>query len=48
LVEVLAGRPVAPRYNKKAQMRTQKLDNVQQALNFLEKEEGIKLVTIGL
>jgi hypothetical protein len=46
-LEVLAGRPVTQRYNKKVQMRTQKLDNVQQALDFLEKQEGIKLVTIG-
>ncbi|KAI6216017.1 Filamin-C [Aphelenchoides besseyi] len=46
LVEVLAGQPITQRYNKKAQLRTQKLDNVQQALNYLENEEGITLVTI--
>ncbi|KAI6233889.1 Filamin-C [Aphelenchoides fujianensis] len=47
LLEVLTGKPITQRYNKKAQFRTQKLDNVQQALNYLEKEEGITLVTIG-
>jgi len=46
LAEVLSGRTM-PRYNKKANMRTQKLDNVSLVLNFFQKEEGIKIVNIG-
>ncbi|CAD5224207.1 unnamed protein product [Bursaphelenchus xylophilus] len=46
LVQVLAQRIVAQRYNKKPVLRQQKLDNVQQALNFIQNDEGIKLVTI--
>ncbi|CAD5218153.1 unnamed protein product [Bursaphelenchus okinawaensis] len=46
LVQILAQRVVGQRYNKKPSLRQQKLDNVQQALNFIENDEGIKLVTI--
>jgi filamin len=46
LSEVLSGRNLA-RYNKKPVMRTQKLDNISLVLNFLQKEEGIKIVNIG-
>lgn len=46
LIEVLSGKPL-PRHNKKPTFRSQKLENVAVALNYLEKEEGIKIVNIG-
>jgi filamin len=44
LLEVLSGKKM-PRYNKKPNFRSQKLENVSIALNFLE-AEGITLVNI--
>lgn len=46
LIEVLAGKPFK-QYNRRPNFRTQKLENVTQALKFLEEEEGIRLVNIG-
>ncbi|VDN17564.1 unnamed protein product [Gongylonema pulchrum] len=45
LVEVLSGKSVG-RYNKKVTFHSQKLENISLALEFLEKEENIKLVNI--
>uniref|UniRef100_A0A914HC18 Calponin-homology (CH) domain-containing protein n=1 Tax=Globodera rostochiensis TaxID=31243 RepID=A0A914HC18_GLORO len=45
LAEVLAHRNLA-RFNRKPIMRTQKLDNISTVLNFLQKEEHIKIVNI--
>jgi filamin len=46
LIEVLSGRKFT-RFSKRPNFRTQKLENVTMALNFLQHEEGIKIVTIG-
>ena len=46
LIQVLSGKKL-PKHNKKPTFRSQKLENVSVALNFLEKEEGIRLVNIG-
>ncbi|PRD30759.1 UNVERIFIED_CONTAM: cher [Trichonephila clavipes] len=46
LVEVLSGRRL-PKHNKKPTFRSQKLENVSVALQFLEEDEGIKIVNIG-
>ncbi|XP_064632236.1 filamin-A-like isoform X3 [Lineus longissimus] len=45
LVEVLSGRKFT-RFTKRPVVRPQKLENVTMALNFLQKDEGIKIVTI--
>lgn len=46
LIEVLSHKKL-PRHNKKPQFRSQKLENVSVALDFLENVERIKLVNIG-
>lgn len=46
LVEVLSHKKL-PRHNKKPMFRSQKLENVSVALDFLENVEHIKLVNIG-
>lgn len=46
LVEVLSGRRL-PKHNKRPNFRSQKLENVSVALQFLELDEGIKIVNIG-
>lgn len=46
LIEVLSHKKVG-RYNKKPRVYAQKMENVQQALDFLMKKEHIKLVNIG-
>lgn len=46
LVEVLSGKKL-PRHNKRPTFRSQKLENVSVALNFLQEDENIKLVNIG-
>ncbi|XP_003378852.1 filamin [Trichinella spiralis] len=45
LLEVLSKKKL-PRYNKKPNFRSQRLENVSVALSFLETVEGIKLVNI--
>uniref|UniRef100_A0A915C7H0 Calponin-homology (CH) domain-containing protein n=1 Tax=Parascaris univalens TaxID=6257 RepID=A0A915C7H0_PARUN len=45
LVEVLSGRSLG-RFNKRVTFRSQKLENISLALNFLENEEHIKIVNI--
>lgn len=45
LLQVLSQKKVG-RYNKKPRVRAQKLENVQQALKFIESEK-IRLVNIG-
>lgn len=45
LIEVLSGK-VLPRHNKKPNFRSQKLENVSVALQFLE-EQSIRIVNIG-
>lgn len=45
-LKVLSQKKVS-RYNKKPTFRSQKLENVSMALNFLEKEEKITLVSLG-
>ena len=47
LVEVLSHKRM-PRYNKKPMFRSQQLENVSMALDFLENVEHIKLVNIGI
>lgn len=46
LIEVLSHKKL-PRHNKKPMFRSQKLENVSVALDFLENVEHIKLVNIG-
>ena len=46
LIEVLSHKKL-PKHNKKPQFRSQKLENVSVALNFLENVEMIRLVNIG-
>ena len=46
LIEVLSQKKV-PRYNKRPNFRSQKLENVSVALDFLENVERIRLVNIG-
>ncbi|XP_044766045.1 filamin-A isoform X1 [Coccinella septempunctata] len=45
LIEVLAGKRL-PKHNKKPMFRSQKLENVSVALNFLQTDEGIRIVNI--
>ncbi|CAJ0585229.1 unnamed protein product, partial [Mesorhabditis spiculigera] len=47
LVEVLAKRPLG-KYCSTVRFRHQQLENVSLALNFLQDDEGIKIVNIGL
>ena len=47
LVEVLSHKKL-PRFNKKPMFRSQKLENVSVALDFLENVERIRLVNIGI
>ena len=47
LIEVLSGKKFT-KFNKKPTFRTQKFENVTQSLRFLEEQEGIKIVNIGL
>ena len=46
LIEVLSHKKIS-RHNKKPQFRSQKLENVSVALDFLENVEHIRLVNIG-
>ena len=46
LIEVLSQKKI-PRYNKKPNFRSQKLENVSVVLDFLENTERIRLVNIG-
>lgn len=46
LVEVLSGKKL-PNYNKRPKVRAQKIENVNIALQFLGKEEKIRIVNIG-
>lgn len=46
LVEVLSGKKF-PKFNRRPNFRTQKLENVTMCLKFLEDDEGIKIVNIG-
>jgi len=46
LVEVLSGKKFKF-VNKRPNFRTQKLENVTMALEFLERDEGIRIVNIG-
>ena len=47
LVEVLAGKKFK-HVNRRPNFRSQKLENVTNTLRFLEDEEGIRIVNIGL
>ena len=47
LIEVLSGRKL-PKYNKRPSFRSQKLENVSVALKFLQDDEGIRIVNIGM
>ena len=47
LVEVLSGKRFT-KYNKRPTMRSHKLENVTLALEFLQHEERIKIVNIGM
>ncbi|KAL7645741.1 UNVERIFIED_CONTAM: hypothetical protein RMT77_002618 [Armadillidium vulgare] len=46
LIEVLSGKRL-PKHNKRPTFRSQKLENVSVALQFLEKVENIRIVNIG-
>lgn len=46
LVEVLSGKKFK-HVNKRPNFRTQKLENVTMVLEFLERDEGIRIVNIG-
>lgn len=46
LIEVLSHKKL-PKHNKKPMFRSQKLENISVALDFLEREERIRLVNIG-
>ena len=46
LMEVLSHKTFG-RYNRKPKIHAQKVDNVSKALDFIMKDEGIKLVNIG-
>lgn len=47
LIEVLSGKRL-PKHNKKPSFRSQKLENVSVALKFLQDDEGIRIVNIGM
>lgn len=46
LIEVLSGKQL-PKHNKRPNFKSQKLENVSVALNFLEKDENIRIINIG-
>lgn len=46
LLEFLSQKKLG-RYNKKPRIHAQKMENVEKSLNFITKEEGIRLVNIG-
>lgn len=46
LLEALSQKKVG-RYNKKPRVHAQRMENLEQALDFIMKKEGIKLVNIG-
>ncbi|XP_076061438.1 filamin-A-like [Oratosquilla oratoria] len=46
LIEVLSGKKMH-KHNKRPTFRSQKLENVSVALQFLEKDENIRIVNIG-
>lgn len=46
LIEVLSGKRL-PKHNKRPNFRSQKLENVSVALQFLERTENIRIVNIG-
>merc|ERR1712000_747283 len=46
-LELLSGKSLNKKYDKKPQMRIQKIQNVHLALKFLESEMDVKLVGIG-
>jgi len=48
LVEVLSGKLFQQKYTRRPTLRPQKLENVTMALRFLERDEGIRIVNIGL
>ncbi|XP_071544155.1 filamin-A isoform X13 [Panulirus ornatus] len=45
LIEVLSGKQL-PKHNKRPNFKSQKLENVSVALNFLEKDENIRIINI--
>ena len=47
LLEVLSQKRIG-RFNKKPRVHAQKMENVQMALDFITKKEGIRLVNIGM
>ena len=47
LMEVLS-RKALGKYNKKPRIQAQKMDNVSKVLDFIMRDEGIKLVNIGM
>lgn len=47
LIEVLSGKKL-PKHTKKPSFRSQKLENVSVALRFLQEDEGIRIVNIGM
>jgi len=47
LTESLAGVKIAQRYNSKPTTRTQKLENVTMCLQFIERQERVRIVNIG-
>lgn len=46
LLEILSGQ-ILPKYNINPVIRSQKLENVSLALEFLERNEGINMINIG-
>lgn len=46
LIEVLSGKHL-PKHNKRPNFKSQKLENVSVALQFLEKDENIRIINIG-
>lgn len=46
LIEVLSGKQL-PKHNKRPNFKSQKLENVSVALQFLERDENIRIINIG-
>lgn len=46
LVEVLSGKAFVQKFNRRPNLKPQKLENVTMALKFLERDEGIRIVNI--
>lgn len=46
LIEVLSGKHL-PKHNKRPNFKSQKLENVSVALQFLERDENIRIINIG-